>query len=361
VLFAVGRLADAEAAFRTARRLKPDDPLSFRQLALVLVAANRLDEAAALLLEPVRRERRIAAASGPRSESLRETNRIKLRHDADQLSYLASQGRIGADLARLALDYHACIARHAGDGEEAFTIAAEEWPALAAHHNRLLFFRDTPARADGALGRGWDGPAVEAAFRGRRPGFAWFDGLLTPVAHRELWEFCLESTVWFQTTFENEVSATLFNGFCCPLLLQIANELRGRLPNLLARQPLALAWAYKYCGDFSGLGVHADDGAISVNFWITPDEANLDPERGGLILWDREVPEEYLRRDRPEQQKMIQAIVDQPGARAVTVPYRCNRAIVFDSMIAHSTDRFRFKDGYENRRINITLLYGHAG
>jgi len=57
---------------------------------------------------------------------------------------------------------------------------------------------------------------------------------------------------------------------------------------------------------------------------------------------------------------MIQAIVDAPGTTAVTAPYRCNRAVVFNSMIAHSTDRFRFKDGYENRRINITLLYGHA-
>ncbi len=42
------------------------------------------------------------------------------------------------------------------------------------------------------------------------------------------------------------------------------------------------------------------------------------------------------------------------------MPYRCNRAAVFDGMIVHSTDAFRFKDGYENRRINITLLYGRT-
>ena len=52
--------------------------------------------------------------------------------------------------------------------------------------------------------------------------------------------------------------------------------------------------------------------------------------------------------------------VDAPGTTEVIVPYRCNRALVFHSMIAHSTDRYRFKEGYENRRINITLLYGHA-
>ena len=42
------------------------------------------------------------------------------------------------------------------------------------------------------------------------------------------------------------------------------------------------------------------------------------------------------------------------------MPYRCNRAAIFDGMIVHSTDAFRFKDGYENRRINVTLLYGRT-
>jgi hypothetical protein len=29
---------------------------------------------------------------------------------------------------------------------------------------------------------------------------------------------------------------------------------------------------------------------VNVNFWITPDDANLDPERGGLIVWDVAAP-----------------------------------------------------------------------
>jgi hypothetical protein len=161
-------------------------------------------------------------------------------------------------------------------------------------------------------------------------------------------------------TFKNEVSATLFNVFCCPLLLQIAQELRHRIPGLLAHQPLSLAWAYKYCGPFSGLGPHADDGAVAVNFWITPDEASEDATRGGLVIWDRLAPRHYLRRDRLAQEQIIESLIADPGAKAVTVPYRCNRAAIYDGMIVHSTDAFRFKDGYENRRINITLLYGHA-
>ena len=358
VRFEQNRLAEAEAALRMARRLRPNDALSFRQLALVLIASGRIDEAAAMILAAVERERGLGSTIDPQAPSFATANRIKLRHDADQLAYLDRHGRIPSTLAPVIADYEACLARvSATDGT--FDIAPYASPALAAHYNRLLHYRPTPARPEGVLGD-WDAQAVEATFHSRHPGFAWFDGLLTPSALRELWQFCLDSTVWFQMTFKNEVSATLFNGFCCPLLLQIANELRARLPGLLGKHPLALAWAYKYCGDFSGLGIHADDGAVSVNFWITPDEANLDGESGGLILWDREVPESYLRLERARQPPMIQAIVDAPGTTAVTAPYRCNRAVVFNSMIAHSTDRFRFKDGYENRRINITLLYGHA-
>jgi hypothetical protein len=46
------------------------------------------------------------------------------------------------------------------------------------------------------------------------------------------------------------------------------------------------------------------------------------------------------------------------GARPIRVPYRQNRAVIFDSDLFHETDTIRFKDGYLNRRINVTMLYG---
>ena len=46
------------------------------------------------------------------------------------------------------------------------------------------------------------------------------------------------------------------------------------------------------------------------------------------------------------------------GAQPITIPYRCNRAVIFDSDLFHETDVISFAEGYENRRINVTLLYG---
>ena len=45
-------------------------------------------------------------------------------------------------------------------------------------------------------------------------------------------------------------------------------------------------------------------------------------------------------------------------ARAMNIPYRQNRAIIFNSDLFHATAAVQFRPGYENRRINVTMLYG---
>ncbi len=43
----------------------------------------------------------------------------------------------------------------------------------------------------------------------------------------------------------------------------------------------------------------------------------------------------------------------------VRVPYKANRAVIFNSDLFHETDEFHFGQHYTERRINITMLYGH--
>jgi hypothetical protein len=43
----------------------------------------------------------------------------------------------------------------------------------------------------------------------------------------------------------------------------------------------------------------------------------------------------------------------------VKIPYRTNRAVVFNSDLFHESDEIAFKDDYLSRRINVTLLYGY--
>jgi hypothetical protein len=108
----------------------------------------------------------------------------------------------------------------------------------------------------------------------------------------------------------------------------------------------------------NGIGVHADFAAVNVNFWITPDEANLDPEHGGLIIWDVAAPLDWDFMKYNAAEGEIRNYLRDTAAKSIVVPYRANRAVIFDSDLFHETDHIRFREGYENRRINVTMLYG---
>ena len=39
--------------------------------------------------------------------------------------------------------------------------------------------------------------------------------------------------------------------------------------------------------------MHADQAAVNVNFWLTPDDANLNPDHGGLVVYDANAPADW--------------------------------------------------------------------
>ena len=50
--------------------------------------------------------------------------------------------------------------------------------------------------------------------------------------------------------------------------------------------------------------------------------------------------------------------LNEKNAGCENIPYKFNRAVLFNSGYFHETDKINFKDGYESRRINITYLFG---
>ena len=59
-----------------------------------------------------------------------------------------------------------------------------------------------------------------------------------------------------------------------------------------------------------------------------------------------------------EVARWIVRFLEESRAAPVEVPYRQNRAVIFDSDLFHTTAPLTFKPGYENRRINVTMLFG---
>ena len=155
-------------------------------------------------------------------------------------------------------------------------------------YNRIVHIRHTP-RVRQALSGRWAAAAVESAYLDNPPGVVVVDGFLCAEALEGLRRFCLESTVWSANRYAHgRLGAFLRDGFNCPLLLQIAEELRQALPRVIGdRYPLRQLWGFKYGDNLPADSTnHADFAAVNVNFWITPDDANLDKTSGGLVVYD---------------------------------------------------------------------------
>jgi hypothetical protein len=111
-----------------------------------------------------------------------------------------------------------------------------------------------------------------------------------------------------------------------------------------------MMWAYKCDATLTALGIHADAAAVNVNFWITEDEANLDPEQGGLLVYTEDAPREWGFAKFNTDRAAIERHLAASGAVPLRVPYRSNRAVLFDSDLFHASDRPRFREGYVHRR-----------
>jgi hypothetical protein len=109
-----------------------------------------------------------------------------------------------------------------------------------------------------------------------------------------------------------------------------------------------------------GINMHADFAKVNVNFWITADEACADSTTGGVVVYDVPVPKSWTFADYNTESDKLAAYVKVHSAKPRRVGYRANRCVLFDSSLIHVSDEMRFRPGYENRRVNITLLYGRA-
>jgi tetratricopeptide (TPR) repeat protein len=323
ILLGQRRLAPAIESYKRALDLKPDFANALRNLATAYCRSERTADAFALYRQHA------SLVYGSSAAAQDEPSHIaahKLRHDLEQRDYLKE---------------------HANHGGE-----------QVSHPSFQL--------ADG--GR-LAGPAVNSAntaavteeWSNSNPQLVVIDNLLTEEALAKLQRFCWGSTIWRRVYDDGYLGAMAEHGLACPLLAQIADELRGTFPSIMGRHPLHYLWGFKYDSRLSGINIHADKAAVNVNFWITPDEANLDSNGGGLIVWDAAAPLDWEPAKYNGDISASRDFLSRANARPVKIPYRCNRAVIFDSDLFHETDKIDFKDGYLNRRINITMLFGQRG
>ena len=309
------RFDEALASIDRSLALAADDPHALLARSKVLCEMGRIDEGFAILAR--RGELVYGGPDAPPTDG-KAPPEPKLRHDEEQRAWLAARGVASPLGFRL-------------DG-------GDRLPGPAVN----------PANRE-IVARQW---------AASDPQIVVIDELLTPAALEGLRRFCLGSTVWRKAYRRGYLGAFQEHGFACPLLAQIAQELEEVFPTVIDGHGLVTSWAFKYDSRLDGIAIHADQAAVNVNFWITPQEANLNPESGGMVIWDKAAPEDWEITRYNGDDDAVRAFLAQAEARSITVPYRENRAVIFDSDLFHETDRIEFREGYENRRVNVTMLYG---
>jgi len=304
------RFDDALAALDRALALAPDNSESLTRKGAVLCEMQRTAEGMAVY------HHHAQVTLGQEPVMLESDPAHKRRHDAEQRDHLSS----------------------VGVNDTGFHLEPGARVPVAVN----------PANAED-VARRW---------RQSDPQIVVIDNLLTEEALEGLRRFCWGSTIWRRPYKNGYLGAMPETGFACPLLAQIADELREVFPTMIGSHGLRRTWGFKYDSSLSGIPMHADQAAVNVNFWIAPEDANNDPESGGLVVWDKKAPLDWDFTRYNTDEPAIRAFLAEKGAKPIVVPHRANRAVVFDSDLFHETDKIRFKDGYLNRRINVTMLYG---
>lgn len=362
-LMRMGRLDEAVASGERAVALKPGSDGFLSNLGMTHVARGAHDAALACFARatwrrhgpPLTAEALASRSGGTAPVAVAP---FKLRHDAEQICHLCESGRLDSRFARIAEVYERVLAALPPDvaPEEPLALDTADWRRIEPTYNRPLHAPGA-ARGPDAINPALDGRAIERTYRESAPSLAVVDDFLAADALERLWRFCLEATVWYQVK-RGYLGAYLVDGFGTALALQIAAELRQRLPGIFRGHRLNQLWAYKYDSRLQGIPTHADFAAVNVNFWLTPDAANRNPDGGGLIVHKARAPSDWAFRAYNADSARMARFLAEHGGETVTIPYRRNRAVIFDSDLFHRTADLNFRAGYENRRINVTMLFG---
>ena len=348
-----GRTGEVEAFAREYERDVDGDPECQLLLGLMALAAGDRDRAYDRLSRATASTLRLAGGTHLFNWPVSEP---RIRHDCEQLELLERRGKLGESGAR-ALSVLKRYYAPGGDPNKTFAPEGEEGESLKA---ALIPFHNKPDLpfSGRALGEN-DYRRLQDAYRDSSPPVVVIDNFLSAAALANLRQFCEEATVWKVSYKNGYHGALLSTGFCARVVLAIADELRRAMPEVVGPHPLLQAWGFKYDQRMQGISFHADFARVNVNFWVTPDSGCDDPGVGGMVIYDVAAPKNWTFQDyNSADSGKIEAFLRTNGAKARRVPYRENRCVLFDSALFHVTDTLRFKPGYTNRRINVTLLYG---
>ena len=288
---------------------------------------------------------------------------FKLKHDVQQAKYLSSKNYevVGLDQFQKVGDEILNRKENKEDKnnyDKKILLNSDEIDTILPYHKSYHVYK--PKIISGSCinpDNNW--LDVEEEYLNSADQIMYIDDFLSEEALIELREFCLVSKVWNREYRNKYLGAFSDQGFISPIHLQIAKDLKKELPKLFGPHKIEKFWGFKYDSTLGkGINIHADFAVHNLNFWITPDEYNNDKNSGGLKVYDVPAPDHWTFRDYNSNPDKVYKFLKDNNANCINVPYKFNRAVLFNSAYFHETDEINFKDKYEGRRINCTYLFG---
>lgn len=367
-------LSRAIAAYDAHLRLEPQNISAHRMRGEALLRMRRYEEAARAFLEVAELKEALVTADEATFRS-QEVAPFRLRHDASQMDHLGAPGATALREAAAALEAAPLPGAFYGDAVSQ-RLRRAPFGALPPAHAAALravygqaplgqsleamhapLWEAWPA-SRAVLNEGLDWDALRREYAAS--GMVVIDELLAGDALAELQRYG-RAVPAFRTMRAGFLGAFPSDGACHPLVLRAAAAIEERLGgDLFHDSPLGLWWFFKYTEQSpKGIGIHADPARHNLNLWLTDDAARV--EGGGLQVFETvpplgtvpQVNHEFASAE--EEQALFERLREGGMAH---VPYRCNRATLFRSDRFHCSEPFRFREGYEHARLNLTLLWG---
>ncbi len=365
VLKDIGELKDAEISLFKAIKINPDEANIHYNLGVVLLQQGK-NELSLKYFSKSTELLRGKKIKEPNHKRFKVISKAKIEHDIEQFEYLLSHGYEPKKFSDLSIIYKNFLNKINWQSETTIIYLSDKYQTLLNNnYNSLIHLIDTPKLKEGAVNTSLDIEEITNDYFNHDLELTYIDNFLTTKAVEELRKFFLGSTIWFDVKDGGYLGAYLKEGLANPLIIQIAEELRKKFPKIFKDHLISQIWAFKYDSrsknegtSIKGINIHADQAAVNVNFWITPKEANLNSDSGGLVVYDVEAPKDWdFMTFNTDENRILEAIKKNNG-NAKVIPYNENRAVLFNSNLFHETDTYEFKEGYENRRINVTMLFG---
>jgi len=289
----------------------------------------------------------------------------RLWHDVQQLRLLRARDRLPPDLAEDAIQaYEGTLAQFPDATKgDMVKLSWDQWATLGPYFNRVLHLPVLSRVPGGALNPAIDFTEISAAYKSSDPHIVVVDDFFSAEALRKLQQYYQEATIFYDWHHESYLGAYTADGAGNPVLAQVIEELAEKMRPIICDRPLVQGWVYKYDETLDrGIRTHADEAAVNFNVWLG-ENGSLEPDRGGLVIYTTKPPDDW------DFEKFNQyplapeavAMLERSHYKNITVPYKQNRMMMFDSQLFHQSDVGRWKEGYESRRINLTLLFGRKG